>query len=132
MRSPSLTSRPVRAQAARCIVLTPSADLTPLFNWNTKQLFIYFVAEYQTADYVREPCPGPTQLTARVQPVNQVVIWDRIVKRKADARINLSGAKNKYAFKEISNTFSCVRSLCFCSRDPVAGTSRPSSASSTT
>lgn len=25
-----------------------TSDLTPLFNWNTKQLFLYLVAEYET------------------------------------------------------------------------------------
>lgn len=25
-----------------------NTDLTPLFNWNTKQLFLYLTAEYQT------------------------------------------------------------------------------------
>jgi hypothetical protein len=39
------------------------------------------------------------------QPENQVVIWDRIVRNKREARINLSGGKNKYAFKEIAETF---------------------------
>jgi len=25
-----------------------NADLTPVFNWNVKQLFVYLVAEYKT------------------------------------------------------------------------------------
>ncbi|GAA94749.1 uncharacterized protein L969DRAFT_87525 [Mixia osmundae IAM 14324] len=65
------------------------ADLRPLFHWNTKQLFVYFVAEYATADH----------------PHNEVVIWDRIIRRKQDARVNIGGAKNKYRFKEISGKF---------------------------
>jgi len=65
------------------------ADLQPLFNWNTKQLFVYFVAEYTTDSY----------------PANQAVLWDRIVHRRSDARLNISNGKNKYAFKEITNTF---------------------------
>ena len=28
-------------------------DLTPLFNWNTKQLFVYVVVEYVTPKHVR-------------------------------------------------------------------------------
>lgn len=28
--------------------LSIEADLSPLFNWNVKQLFIYLVAEYKT------------------------------------------------------------------------------------
>jgi signal peptidase complex subunit 3 len=26
------------------------ADLNPLFNWNAKQLFVFLIAEYETAD----------------------------------------------------------------------------------
>ncbi len=26
------------------------ADLNPLFNWNAKQLFVFLMAEYETAD----------------------------------------------------------------------------------
>ena len=28
------------------------ADLSPLFKWNTKQLFVYLVAEYSTMEHV--------------------------------------------------------------------------------
>ncbi|KAK7440376.1 Signal peptidase complex subunit [Stygiomarasmius scandens] len=65
-----------------------TADLTPLFNWNTKQLFLYLEAEYQNTKGVN----------------NTVVIWDRIVRRKEDAAINIAG-RNKYAFREISSSF---------------------------
>lgn len=33
------------------------ADLTPLWNWNTKQLYVNLVAEYATANYVRAQSP---------------------------------------------------------------------------
>ncbi|KAF9030814.1 signal peptidase subunit [Hymenopellis radicata] len=69
-----------------------SADLTPLFNWNTKQLFLYLEAEYENNQGV----------------LNEVVIWDRIVRRKEDAVINVAG-KNKYHFKELSRQFRGVR-----------------------
>jgi len=68
-----------------------TADLTPLFNWNTKQLFLYLGAEYTNAQGVK----------------NDVVIWDRIVRRKEDAVINVAG-KNKYVFKEVSSSFKSV------------------------
>ena len=29
------------------------ADMTPLFNWNTKQVFVYLTADYSTSKYVR-------------------------------------------------------------------------------
>ncbi|KAF8893429.1 signal peptidase 22kDa subunit [Infundibulicybe gibba] len=62
--------------------------LTPLFNWNTKQLFLYLEAEYTNTQGVK----------------NEVVIWDRIVRRKEDAIINVVG-KNKYMFRELSSSF---------------------------
>ncbi|KAJ7185704.1 signal peptidase 22kDa subunit [Mycena filopes] len=61
------------------------ADLSPLFNWNTKQLFLYLDAEYTNAKGVQ----------------NAVVIWDRIVRRKEDAKIYVN-QRQKYAFKDIT------------------------------
>ncbi|KAJ7211201.1 signal peptidase 22kDa subunit [Mycena pura] len=61
------------------------SDLSPLFNWNTKQLFLYLDAEYTNAKGVK----------------NAVVIWDRIVRRKEDAKIHVAG-RQKYAFKDLS------------------------------
>ncbi|KAF9461266.1 signal peptidase 22kDa subunit [Collybia nuda] len=68
-----------------------TADLRPLFNWNTKQLFLYLEAEYANGQGAK----------------NEVVIWDRIVRRKEDAVINVIG-KNKYMFRELSSTFKNV------------------------
>ncbi|KAJ7100133.1 signal peptidase 22kDa subunit [Mycena belliarum] len=59
------------------------ADLTPLFNWNTKQLFLYLDAEYTNSKGVK----------------NAVVIWDRIVRRREDAQIHVEG-RQKYAFRD--------------------------------
>lgn len=39
-----------------------------------------------------------------LQVKNEVVIWDRIIRRKEDAFINFVG-KNKYMFRDISNSF---------------------------
>nr|VWP02495.1 D-xylose-proton symporter [Ganoderma boninense] len=71
-------------------VLTQSLfqDLTPLFNWNTKQLFLYVAAEYENKQGTK----------------NDVVIWDRIVRRKEDAQISVAG-RNKYVFREVSASF---------------------------
>ncbi|KZT04265.1 signal peptidase subunit [Laetiporus sulphureus 93-53] len=65
-----------------------TADLSPLFNWNTKQLFLYVTAEY----------------TNRQGVTNEVVIWDRIVRRKEDAKIETAG-RNRYTFREMSTSF---------------------------
>ncbi|KAJ7065038.1 signal peptidase 22 kDa subunit [Mycena amicta] len=61
------------------------SDLSPLFNWNTKQLFLYLDAEYTNAKGVK----------------NAVVIWDSIVRRKEDANIQVKG-RQKYHFKDVS------------------------------
>ncbi|POW05781.1 hypothetical protein PSTT_09511 [Puccinia striiformis] len=65
------------------------ADLRPIFRYNTKQIFVYLVADYSTPEF----------------PSNEVVLWDRIIRNPRDAKINLSGARNKYAFKHIGGSF---------------------------
>ncbi|OCH88646.1 signal peptidase subunit [Obba rivulosa] len=74
------------------VTFNVSADLTPLFNWNTKQLFVYLAAEYTNKQGVS----------------NEVVIWDRIVRRKEDANI-LGAGRNKYVFRELSGSFRDVK-----------------------
>ncbi|KAF8149877.1 signal peptidase 22kDa subunit [Crassisporium funariophilum] len=82
---------PNKKQDLAFINFNVTADLTPLFNWNTKQLFLYLEAEYMNAKNVS----------------NNVVIWDRIVRRKEDASIKFVG-KNKYMFRDVSSTFKNV------------------------
>ncbi|EPS94225.1 signal peptidase [Fomitopsis schrenkii] len=80
-----------RQQEFAFVNLNLTADLSPLFHWNTKQLFLYVSAEY----------------TDQQGTVNDVVIWDRIVRRKEDANIS-SNIHNKYRFKAMSPTFQNV------------------------
>ncbi|KAG1685355.1 hypothetical protein DVH05_008459 [Phytophthora capsici] len=47
------------------------ADLSTVFNWNVKQLFVYVVAEFESTSNAR----------------NQVVIWDKIVQTKEAASL---------------------------------------------
>ena len=65
------------------------ADLSPLFTWNTKQLFVYVVAEY----------------TNQKGFVNEVVMWDRIVRRKRDGKLNIEAARAKYPIRDPSLSF---------------------------
>ena len=58
------------------------ADLTPLFHWNNKQLFIYVMAEYQTPQ----------------NDINQVIIWDKIIKRGEKSKLSLKRKPLKYRF----------------------------------
>ncbi|KAL4894499.1 signal peptidase subunit-domain-containing protein [Aspergillus ambiguus] len=44
------------------------ADLTPLFNWNTKQLFVYVYASYSSSDK-----------TSTRLPNSEAIIWDTII-----------------------------------------------------
>ncbi|GAA5875759.1 hypothetical protein JCM3774_006449 [Rhodotorula dairenensis] len=67
-----------------------NADLAPLFHWNTKQVFAYIVADYTNTLY----------------PHNSVVLWDRIIRSPKYARLNVQDGKQKYEFKEITDTFS--------------------------
>ncbi|KAJ3524677.1 hypothetical protein NM688_g8521 [Phlebia brevispora] len=67
------------------------ADLTPLFNWNTKQLFLYVQAEYTNAQGV----------------YNEVVIWDKIIRSKEEANLTLSG-RNKYVFRNLGKSWKNV------------------------
>jgi len=57
-------------------------DLQPLFNWNVKQLFLYLVAEYETKN----------------NQLNQVVLWDKIIRRGENAYLDLHEMNCKYYF----------------------------------
>jgi signal peptidase complex subunit 3 len=57
-----------------------NVDLEPLFNWNVKQLFLYLTAEYET-DH---------------NALNQVVIWDKIVLKGENYKLQMKNAKSKY------------------------------------
>jgi len=46
------------------------ADLSSVFNWNTKQLFVFLVAEYASTSNRK----------------NEVVIWDAIIRTKEEAQ----------------------------------------------
>mmetsp|Transcript_14407 Transcript_14407/g.21896 ORF Transcript_14407/g.21896 Transcript_14407/m.21896 type:complete len:176 (-) Transcript_14407:67-594(-) len=56
------------------------ANLTSLFNWNVKQLFVWVCAEYRTRTYEK----------------NQVILWDTIIDDVRDAHIQLKDEKLKY------------------------------------
>jgi len=63
------------------------ADLSSVFNWNAKQLFLYLVAEYQTPKNV----------------LNQVVLWDKIILRGENAKIDVKSINTKYYFWDDGN-----------------------------
>ncbi|KAF2360337.1 Signal peptidase complex subunit 3 [Trinorchestia longiramus] len=60
-----------------------NADLTPVFNWNVKQLFVYLVAEY----------------ASEKNNINQVVLWDHIMRHDVDSPVlKLKNENLKYYF----------------------------------
>lgn len=62
-------------------------DLEPLFNWNVKQLFVYLTAEYES----------------EANAVNQVIIWDKILRRGDKAQLELDNFNQKYYFWDDGN-----------------------------
>ncbi|KAM8842837.1 LOW QUALITY PROTEIN: signal peptidase complex subunit 3 [Synchiropus picturatus] len=64
-----------------------SADISPIFDWNVKQLFIYLSAEY----------------TTKSNSLNQVVLWDKILLRGDNPKLVLRDRKTKYYFFDDGN-----------------------------
>ncbi|KAF9681067.1 hypothetical protein SADUNF_Sadunf06G0187000 [Salix dunnii] len=63
------------------LIMNITADLQSLFTWNTKQLFIFVAAEYETPQ----------------NSLNQVSLWDAIIPAKEHAKFWIQ-TKNKYRF----------------------------------
>ncbi|ODV77965.1 signal peptidase 22 kDa subunit [Suhomyces tanzawaensis NRRL Y-17324] len=66
------------------------ADLSPLFNWNTKQVFVYLTAEY----------PGKSEGSS-----NRVTYWDKIITSKDNAVISLKNQRSKYSVWDVEKSF---------------------------
>ncbi|KAF9167596.1 hypothetical protein DFQ26_003939 [Actinomortierella ambigua] len=73
-------------------VLEVDADLSSLFHWNTKQLFIYAVAEYST----------------KTHPKNQLVIWDSIIRDPRDAILTKKRITNKYGVIDVNRKWTDI------------------------
>lgn len=56
------------------------ANLAPAFNWNVKQLFVFVTGEY----------------ASETNPLNQIILWDKIIQRPEDAALNLKKVNVKY------------------------------------
>lgn len=64
-----------------------NANFERVFDWNTKQLFLFLSAEYHTKNNV----------------LSQVVLWDHIMLRGEDPRLNLRNQHTKYYFWDDGN-----------------------------
>ncbi|KAL5701734.1 hypothetical protein ACHQM5_027043 [Ranunculus cassubicifolius] len=63
------------------LTLNITADLQSMFTWNTKQVFVFLAAEYETPKHT----------------LNQVSLWDLIVPSKEQAKFSIR-TTNKYRF----------------------------------
>ncbi|KMZ67715.1 Signal peptidase complex subunit 3B [Zostera marina] len=63
------------------LTLNISADLQSMFTWNTKQVFVFLAAEYETPE----------------NALNQVSLWDGIIPSKEHASFWIQ-TTNKYRF----------------------------------
>lgn len=79
------------------ITFDVDADLSQMFDWNTKQIFAYVVATYGTKKFEQ----------------NEIVIWHKIIQNKEDAILNLkkqSSLLSHHRFNERStNKFDKVK-----------------------
>jgi len=62
-------------------------DFSRVFDWNTKQIFLYLTAHYSTKN----------------NPINQVVLWDHIIERGENTRVDLKNHNTKYYFWDDGN-----------------------------
>ncbi|KAK7391980.1 hypothetical protein VNO78_20406 [Psophocarpus tetragonolobus] len=68
------------------VTMNISADLQSLFTWNTKQVFVFLAAEYETHQ----------------NSVNQISLWDGIIPSKDHAKFWIH-TSNKYRFIDQGN-----------------------------
>ncbi|KAG8977333.1 hypothetical protein FRC05_001731 [Tulasnella sp. 425] len=73
-----------------------TADLSPIFHWNTKQLFVYITADYDHDSAAK----GGRKIID-----NRVVIWDRIIRDKESAKLNLVKQRAKYPLRDYSKSW---------------------------
>lgn len=73
------------------IVFDIDADLSPLFNWNTKQIFVYLTAEYSGS--------------GSRDTLSEVTYWDKIITERDDAHLYLRDAKSKYSVWDLEEKF---------------------------
>ncbi|KAG5438663.1 hypothetical protein PCK2_000932, partial [Pneumocystis canis] len=67
-----------------------NTNMTSLFNWNTKQVFVYAVASYASSKHY---------------PSNDVILWNHIIRNKTEAIIQIKNQLNLFAFNDIEGSF---------------------------
>jgi signal peptidase complex subunit 3 len=86
------------------------ADLRSTFSWNTKLLFVYLLAEYETPTNALNQvgCVGLLQSNCLLTNPVQVSLWDRIIESKGDAQFALPFVRNKYPLSDQARNLCCL------------------------
>ncbi|KAL6844586.1 hypothetical protein ACP4OV_025245 [Aristida adscensionis] len=79
------------------MTLNISADLSSLFTWNTKQVFVFVAAEYETPQNALNQVNSSPAAAAVKSAAKQVSLWDGIIPSKEHAKF-LIHTTNKYRF----------------------------------
>lgn len=95
-------TRHILAQAY--LAFSIQADLRSAFSWNTKLLFVYLLAEYETPSNILNQVRleyvlryyRAVFLTIAFLARHQVSLWDRIIESQRDALFALPFVRNKY------------------------------------
>lgn len=60
------------------------ADLRQAFNWNIKQIFVFVTAQY----------------ASETNPLNQIILWDKIIESPDDAVLDMKNVFVEYALMD--------------------------------
>lgn len=80
-----LRLRQERGRDRAVLLFDYDIDLTPVFDWNCKQVFLFVEASYQV--------PG--------LPINRVVIWDQVIHGKEDAVLVAKNVVAEYELEDV-------------------------------
>ncbi|KAI9822479.1 MAG: hypothetical protein M1827_000198 [Pycnora praestabilis] len=70
------------------------ADLSSLFNWNTKQLFVWVLATYPSLPSSHSPSTSsPNNTTTTTTPASSAIIWDQIIPSQPHLNPNMPASK---------------------------------------
>ncbi|KAI0398061.1 signal peptidase 22 kDa subunit [Xylariaceae sp. FL0594] len=113
-RTPSATIKPTNVQVVKgrphyysskkeeyaIIKFSLDADLSSLFTWNTKQVFVYVTAEWPTTTAPAPTDAGDDNNMKKNQTNNRAVIWDTIITSpSSDHLANIGPATMKKLLK---------------------------------
>ncbi|KAI5793208.1 signal peptidase 22kDa subunit [Geopyxis carbonaria] len=88
-----------KSQEYAFLTLSLDADLTPLFNWNTKQVFTWI-----SLTYGADPTLSATK-RRKAHTDNEAIVWDAIITRKEAAKLHLNKVRAKYNLNDISGAW---------------------------